>query len=151
MFAQANEYLRRAIEIDPNYAGPYAALAWAYIMDYQNRWSESPETALDQAARLIDKAIEKDKNDPFVHYVASLLGLWKKDFECWAQEADTALSLNPNYGHAHLARGLVYVYSGEPLKGISYMSKRCALTRPNNSTDISLAPLILSPEIMKPQ
>ena len=48
IFAQANEYLRRAIEIDPNYAGPYAALAWACIMDYQNRWSESPETALDR-------------------------------------------------------------------------------------------------------
>ena len=127
MFAQANEYLRRAIELDPNYAGPYAALAWAYIMDYQNRWSDSPEIALDQAQRLIDGAIDKDKNDPFVHYVASLLGLWKKDYERWAHEADTALSLNPNYGHAHLARGLVYVYSGEPLKGISYIEQAMRL------------------------
>ena len=84
MFVQANEYLRRAIELDPNYAGPYAALAWAYIMDYQNRWSDSPEIALDQAQRLIDAAIEKDKSDPFVHYVASLLGLWKKDYGQWA-------------------------------------------------------------------
>jgi adenylate cyclase len=30
MFVQANEYLRRAIELDPD----YAALAWAYIIDY---------------------------------------------------------------------------------------------------------------------
>jgi adenylate cyclase len=127
MFAQANDYLRRAIELDPNFAGPYAALAWAYIMDYQNRWSDSPETALDQAQRLIDAAIEKDKSDPFVHYVASLLALWKKDYERWAHEADTALSLNPNYGNAHLARGLVYVYSGEPLKGISYIEQAMRL------------------------
>ena len=127
MFAQANEYLRRAIALDPNYAGPYAALAWAYIMDYQNRWSDRPEIALDEAQHLIDEAIDKDKNDPFVHYVASLLGLWKKDYERWAHEADTALSLNPNYGHAHLARGLVYVYSGEPLKGISYIEQAMRL------------------------
>ena len=77
-------YLRRAIELDPNYAGPYAALGWAYIMDYQNRWSDSPETSLDQAERLIDEAIAEDDKDPFVHYVAALLGLWKKDYERWA-------------------------------------------------------------------
>ena len=127
MFAQANVYLRRAIELDPNYAGPYAALGWAYIMDYQNHWSDSPETALDQAERLIDEAIAKDDNDPFVHYVAALLGLWKKDYERWAHQADRALSLSPNYGHAHLARGLVYVYSGEPVKGIPYIEQAMRL------------------------
>jgi len=127
MFADANVYLRRAIELDPNYAGPYAALGWAYIMDYQNRWSDSPETSLDQAERLIDEAIAKDDKDPFVHYVAALLGLWKKDYERWAHEADRALSLNPNYGHAHLARGLVHVYSGEPVKGIPYIEQAMRL------------------------
>jgi adenylate cyclase len=121
MFAEANTYLRRAIELDPNYAGPYAALAWAYIMDYQNRWSDSPETSLDQAERLVDEAIAKDDKDPFVHYVAALLGLWKKDYERWAHEADRALLLNPNYALALNARGLVHVYTGEPVKGIAYI------------------------------
>ena len=127
MFAEANMCLRRAIELDPNYAGPYAALAWAYIMDYQNRWSDSPETSLDQADRLVTEAIAKDDKDPFVHYVAALLGLWQKDYERWGREADRALSLNPNYGHAHLARGLVHVYSGEPDKGIPYIERAMRL------------------------
>ena len=127
MFVDANAFLRRAIELDPNYAGPYAALGWAYVMDYQNRWSDHPETSLDEAQRLVDEAIARDDNDPFVHYVASLVGLWKKDYVRWAHEADRALSLNPNYGHAQLTRGLVHVYSGEPVKGIPFIERAMRL------------------------
>ena len=127
MFVDANAFLRRAIELDPNYAGPYAALGWAYVMDYQNRWSDHPETSLEEAQRLVDEAIARDDNDPFVHYVASLVGLWKKDYVRWAHEADRALSLNPNYGHAQLTRGLVHVYSGEPVKGIPFIERAMRL------------------------
>jgi adenylate cyclase len=127
MFVEANTCLRRAIELDPSFAGPYAALAWAYIMDYQNRWSDTPDKSMDQAERLLDEAIARDDNDPFVHYVAALYGLWKKDYQRWAHEADRALSLNPNYGHAHLARGLVHIYTGEPAKGIPYIERAMRL------------------------
>ena len=127
MFAEANTCLRRAIELDPNYAGPYAALGWAYIMDFQNLWSDTPETSMDQAERLIGEAIARDDKDPFVHYVAALHSLWKKDYGRWADEADRALALNPNYGNAHLARGLVYVYTGEPAKGIPYIERAIRL------------------------
>jgi adenylate cyclase len=127
MFAQANDCLRRAIDLDPNYAGPYAALGWAYILDFQNRWSESSETSLNYAEHLIEEAIAKDDQDPFVHYIAAVLCLWKKNYERWAHEADRALSLNPNYGLAHLARGLVYVYTGQPAKGIPYIERAIRL------------------------
>jgi adenylate cyclase len=127
MFAEVNACLRRAIELDPNYAGPYAGLAWAYVFDYQNHWSDSTETALDEAERFVQQAIAKGDQDPFVHYVAALVYLWKKDYGRWALEAERAVSLNPNYGAAHLARGLVYVYTGEPTKGIPYIERAIRL------------------------
>jgi adenylate cyclase len=127
MFVDATACLGRAIELDPNYAGAYAALAWAHLFDYQNHWSDNPESALQQAEHFIDQALAKGDQDPFVHYVAALLGLWKKDYEQWAREAEAALSLNPNYGLAHLARGLVHVYSGEPAKGIPYIERAIRL------------------------
>ena len=69
----------------------------AYNLDYQNRWSETPETSLDQAQRFVGEAIAKDDIDPFSHYVAALVAMLRKDYERWAHEADRALSLNPNY------------------------------------------------------
>ena len=72
MFAEANTCLRRAIELDPNYAGPYAALGWATSWIFRTYWSDTPETSMDQAERLIGEAIARDDKDPFVHYVAGL-------------------------------------------------------------------------------
>ena len=42
IFEQSKGLLMRAIELDPNYAQAYAGLAFAYMFDYQNRWSNDP-------------------------------------------------------------------------------------------------------------
>jgi adenylate cyclase len=126
-FEQARVYFRRAIEIDSNYAAAYAGLAFAYVLDYQNRWSDAPEASLSQAERFVDEAIAKDDQDPFAHYVAALVAMFKKDYERWAHEADRALSLNPNYARALNARGLVHVYTGEPAKAIPLIERAVRL------------------------
>ena len=101
MFERSMPCFRGAIGLDPNYAGAYAGLGMGYALDHQNHWSEAPETSLDRAQRLVDDAIDKDDNDPFVHYVAAVVATWKKDYERWAHEDEKALSLNPNYALAH--------------------------------------------------
>jgi adenylate cyclase len=117
-FEGSTAYLRRALELDPNYAGPYAGLGMAYMLDHQNHWSDTPEKSLDEAVRLINESIAKDDKDPFAHYVASVIYLWKRDYERSASEAETALTLNPNYALALNARGFVYINTGEPARAI---------------------------------
>jgi adenylate cyclase len=121
MFTEATACFRRAIELDPNYAAPYAGLGFAYVLDYQHHWSDSSENSLSLAERLIGESISKDDKDPFAHYVAAMVGMWKKDYEWWGREADIALSLNPNYALAINVRGLVYIYTGEPAKAVPYI------------------------------
>ena len=99
----------------------------AYGLDYQNHWSDAPETSLDQAERFVSEAIAKDDNDPFAHYVAAVVAMWKKDYERWAEEADRALSLNPNYSLALNARGIVHIYTGEPAKAIPHIKRAMRL------------------------
>ena len=127
MFDQATACFRRAIEIDPDYAAAYAGLGLVYMQDYQNRWSEAPEASLDEAERFAAAAIAKDDQEPYAHYVASVVAMFRKDYERWANEADRALSLNPNYALALNARGLVDVYGGEPAKGIPLIERAIRL------------------------
>jgi adenylate cyclase len=73
---------------------------------------------LEQAERFVSESIAKDDNDPYAHYVAALIYMWKRDYARWTHEADRALSLNPNYALALNARANVHIYSGEPAEAI---------------------------------
>jgi len=126
-FEQSLACFRRAIELDPNYAAPYAGLGMAYILDYQNHWSDRPEASAELAEHMVNESIAKDDNDPFCHFVAATVALWKKDHGRWAHEADRALSLNPNYALAVSSRGLVHMYTGEPAKAIPYIERAIRL------------------------
>jgi adenylate cyclase len=127
MFDQATACFRRAIELDPTYAAPYAGLGMAYVLDHQNRWSETPETSLVEAERLASEAIANDDQDPYAHRVASLVAMFKMDYQRWADEADRALSLNPNFALALSARGAVHIYTGQPKMAIPYIERAMRL------------------------
>ena len=80
-----------------------------------------------QSERLVNESIAKDDNDPFAHYVASVVYIWKRDLERSAREADRALALNPNYALAINARALAHIYAGEPLEALPYIEKAIRL------------------------
>jgi adenylate cyclase len=116
-----------AIELDPNYSDAYAGLSMGYNLDHQNRWSDQPELSLGEAERFADAAIAKDDKNPFAHHVASVAAMSRKDYRRWADESERALSLNPNYAPATAARGILYIYTGEPAKAIPYIERAMRL------------------------
>jgi adenylate cyclase len=123
VFERSVACFQRAIELDPNYAAPYAGLGMAYMLDYQNHWSNAAQNSLVEAQRFIDESIARDDKDAYAFYVAALISFWKKDLVRSAAEADKALSLNPNHPQALVARGNVDLYSGDPARAIPYYEK----------------------------
>jgi hypothetical protein len=95
----------------------------AYVLDYQNRWSDAPEASLEEADRFASEAIARDDQDPHAHYCAALVAMFKKDFERWADAVDRALSLNPNYALALSGRGILHICTGEPAEAIPYIEQ----------------------------
>ena len=117
-FGQAIKYFKQALEYDPNYSVAYVCLGFAYMFDYQNRWTENPDGSLQIAKEYARQAIEKDPNEPLARCVSALAASYAKDLDRAKTEIDAALALNPNLALAHSLRGNIRAYSGEPLDAI---------------------------------
>lgn len=107
-----------AIVLDPDYGAPYAGIAMAHNVDYHNHLTDECANALDFAAGFVDEAIARGPNDPFALFVAAIVATFRGKFKDAARWADAALALSPSYAPAHMARGTVDVYAGNPLSAI---------------------------------
>jgi adenylate cyclase len=114
-FERMIDLFAKAIAEDPDYGEPYAALAFAHILNWQNHWTDDWSRSLETADRNLKVALQKTPRAAFVHHVASVFFFWSGDLDRSIAEADAAIDLNPNYAHAHSTRGLALIYNGQPL------------------------------------
>jgi adenylate cyclase len=126
-FGQAIKFLTMAIERDPNYSQAYAGRGWAYLFDYQNRWSSDSENGLGLAKRDVARAIELDPTEPLAHVAASMVAAYDADLDRSKSEADIALTLNPNCTEAYACLGQVCTFSGRPLEAIPMLERAMLL------------------------
>lgn len=95
-WSQAIEHFSRAIEIDPQFAPAYAAVADAYIVS--GTYSAIPsDEALARGKAAAAKALELDATLASAHYVLAVADAWYDwDWTKADQEFRRALELNPN-------------------------------------------------------
>jgi adenylate cyclase len=117
MFERAIHCFTRAIELDPDYAGPYAGLAHAYNRDFQNNWIGLPDSK-ELSAHFSKLALEKGPDLPYAHYIAALVKFWDRDLAGSVAAMERALALSPNFSLAIGLRGMTRIYDGVPLEGI---------------------------------
>jgi adenylate cyclase len=126
-FEQAAKLFKKAIELDPAYAQAYAGLSWAYVMDYNNRWSDDPDRSLDQAKHYADLAVEKGPREALAHFACALAYGFSRDAQRATDEAHAALALSPNFAPAHNTLGTIELYSGRPLDAIPHIERAIRL------------------------
>jgi adenylate cyclase len=106
--------LREAVTLDPNYSDAHAGWASALLFVYGNGWSDDPPAVLNEAAKLAEKGLALDANNPFACFAAAGVAGYRGDREAAQAAIDRALTLNPNAPMALNLRGTTALYLGRP-------------------------------------
>ena len=127
VFDRTTDLFEQAISEDPGYGPPYAGMAMAFGLNWQNHWTDDWSQGLDKAMEYAGLALRKSPQVAFVHYVAALTYMFKRDLDRCAAEADAALAINPNFALAYNARSLPFLYGGEPLAAVPHIEQAMRL------------------------
>jgi adenylate cyclase len=109
---EARALLRRATELDPNYAAAYAALAESYLIASSMGWAESPAAFLGRAEELAGKALTLDESEVRAHIILGHIHLFHRRYKEAEAEIERAIAINPNDAHGLAGRGTILMWSG---------------------------------------
>ena len=120
--------LRRAIELDPDYAVAKAMAAFCVLQRDNQGYTES-QTEFDESVRLAREALDAGRDDPRVLLLAgTVLAHLAQDWEVAIFALDRALSLNSNSAQAWRMSGWVRLLAGDPRTGAEHLSHSIQLS-----------------------
>ena len=119
---------RRAIEIDPNYARAYGAMAAAIMRGYRFSWHNlSLVEARERALELAKKAVALDQSMPPIYWALSYVHLHRQEYDAAEAAAKQSVALSSNYADGYAQLAYIANWRGRPDDAVRYISKASAL------------------------
>jgi adenylate cyclase len=140
----ARTFFQRAIDLDPNYAPGYGALAWSYMMASSIFGEMTIAEGCKLSEPLVRQAIALDNKDADAHARLALVIFLKGDIEGAIEEAEQALSINGNCADAFGVKGAALVYSGRREEGREAIQQYLRLSPRDPARPIRLAQIAAS-------
>ena len=114
----AQECLRQAITLDPEYAHAHALLGWTYLcmfnLDARMPIGEFTDKALESGER----AVALDDQDHWGHFVLGLAHSRRRRPESAVMHLSKSVDLNPNFALGHAGLGYAYACGEQPERGL---------------------------------
>ncbi len=120
---EAQRLLRRAIEIDPDYARAHAILSWAIWWATLYYYFSDRYEGYRQSARHAEQALRLDQNEPWARVVLGLNLSTAGLHERALAEHQTALSLNPSFALGRMTYGWALLRAGRFDEAIAETAK----------------------------
>ncbi len=110
--AESRAMFERAIELEPDMALGYSAMAFACCTDYANGWNDAGPDTLTRALELAQVACAKDRNEPQAHHALALAQSGLERLDEAERAAKRVLELDPNYAGGYTMLACVHDYTG---------------------------------------
>ena len=133
--AEARALLRRAIQIDPNSAAAYSALAESYHLAVAMGWAESPLEFLGRAEEMANKALSLDRSQTRAHVTLGRIHLFHDRYDRANAELERALQVNPSDGYALAGHGNVLMWLGRTDAAIEALERAQRIDPELNAID----------------
>ncbi|MER8692100.1 winged helix-turn-helix domain-containing protein [Mesorhizobium opportunistum] len=117
----AQSLLKRATDIDPDYARANSLLAWTHAARVQLGLADPIET-MATARQMAQMAIRRDPEDPWTHFASGYVHMVAREFDPAVADLKEAIELNPSLAFAHMILGSTYGYGGMPEAGMRHLA-----------------------------
>jgi adenylate cyclase len=125
---QARQLFKRALALDPQYAGAYALLSWTYATDWQWQWSQDRQT-LERALAAAQQAVALDDSLPLAHSVLGVVYQQKGQSEQAIAAGERAVALDPNNPDSYERLSFILGQAGRAEEAIT-MAKQAMRLNP---------------------
>jgi len=126
---EALRLLRRAMQLDPDFAAAYAMAAVCYVNLKVNGWTADREHDSAETARLCRRAVELGRDDATaLCYAGFSLAYVVGDLDGGAAFVDRATALNPNFSMAWYFSGWLHVWLGQQDVAIAHLARAMRLS-----------------------
>ncbi len=109
---EAENLLKRATELDPNFAPAYANGSYVQYSRVIMGWSEDPEQSLNAGMTLAEKALALDDKDPMAYFAAGRIHMMRGRHDDSIASLETAIELNPSFAQSHHGLGMALTLAG---------------------------------------
>lgn len=121
-FGSANEWLRRAIVLDPLSARARREMAWLAVVGWVFRLDPTPLPP-DEITAQATKAVQLDPADARARMIVASAFFFSKQLDLFEHEAQQAMALGPNDAEILATLGYMIAISGQWQRGIQLVRK----------------------------
>ena len=116
---KAVNWFRKAIEMDPSFHRPRAALCCS--------WSDLPDYDEERADRSVTRAYEADPTDPEANRILGWVKFTKGEYDLGIRHSDRSVELAPHDAYLLGRCAVMHIFNGDPSAGLEKLERAVEL------------------------